>query len=233
LALAALDGPAIAGPPYVTDDPEPTDLHHWEIYNFVSAVSTPGDLEGEAGFDINYGPVKDVQLTAVIPVNFRNARSGGLGEIELAVKYRFLHQDEGGWLPDVAVFPRVFTPAADRRFGSGQLGLFLPVWAEKDVGKWSVFGGGGYDLNPGAGNRDFWLSGLAVTRALSDRFSLGVEAYHQTAATTTARDFTGLNLGATYKLTDHWTLMGAGGPGVESARQQGQYDVYLALEATY
>ena len=40
-ALAAA-GPAWAGPPFVTDDPEPTDLGHWEIYDFVSASQVPG-----------------------------------------------------------------------------------------------------------------------------------------------------------------------------------------------
>jgi hypothetical protein len=223
----------LAGPPYVSDDPEPTDVGHWEIYNFVQTVTVPGDTAGEAGFDINYGPVKDVQLTAVIPVDFRNTKAAGLGDIELAIKYRFLHQDENGWAPDVAIFPRLFTPSADPRFGNGRLGIFLPVWAQKDLGKWSLFGGGGYDINPGPGQRNFWLTGAALSRAVSERLSLGVEVYHQTPDALGARTFTGVNAGATYKLTDHWTLMGAGGPGVQNARQQGQYDVYLALEATY
>jgi hypothetical protein len=29
---ALLPGPASAGPPYTTDDPEPVELHHWEVY---------------------------------------------------------------------------------------------------------------------------------------------------------------------------------------------------------
>src|SRR5579884_3623903 len=33
-ALAGVAAPAMAGPPYLTDDPIPTDLHHWEIYAF-------------------------------------------------------------------------------------------------------------------------------------------------------------------------------------------------------
>ena len=32
---------AAYGPPYVTDDPEPTDTGHWEIYNFVMASARP------------------------------------------------------------------------------------------------------------------------------------------------------------------------------------------------
>ena len=231
--LAALATPALAGPPYVTDDAEPTDLGHWENYTFVSAIHTPGDTAGQAGFDLNYGGFKDVQLTAVIPLDYDTPKTVGLGDVELAVKYKFLHQSDGTLAPDVAVFPRLFVPVQNSRFGPDRAQLFLPLWAEKDWGKWSLFGGGGYELNPGAGARNFWQSGVALSRQINDRFSLGGEIYHQTAETTDARDFTGVNLGATYKFSDHWTLMGAGGPGVQNAREGGQYDVYVALLATY
>jgi len=230
LALAATD--ASAGPPYVTDDPEPTDTGHWEIYNFVAASQTLGDLAGEAGLDLNYGAAKDLQLTAVIPAALDSVSGVGAGVIELAVKYRFLHQAPGSWTPDVSFFPRVFVPTG-ARFDPVRPGLFLPIWAEKDWGPWSLFGGGGLQLNPGAGQRNFWQDGLALSRALGDRVSLGAEVFHQTAQARNAKDFTGVNLGATYKLSQHWTLMAAGGPGVENARQEGQYTFYAALEATY
>ena len=35
LLATGIATPALAGPPFVTDDPEPTDLHKWEIYNFA------------------------------------------------------------------------------------------------------------------------------------------------------------------------------------------------------
>jgi len=236
LALAVtsiLALPAAAGPPGVTDDAEPTDLGHWEIYNFVSGTGVPGEVGGEAGLDLNYGGFKDVQLTAVIPANYQTGAPVGLGDVELAIKYKFLHQVDGGWVPDLAVFPRLFAPTASSQFGPQRLSLLLPIWAQKDFGKWSVFGGGGYTINPGPDNRNFWISGLAATRQLTDRLALGGEVYHQTAADRSSRDFTGLNAGALYKLSDHWSLLAAGGPGVQNARREGQYDFYLALEATY
>jgi hypothetical protein len=240
LAIAAIfalwltyAGPAAAGPPFVTDDPEPTDTSHWEIYNFVSGARTPGDLAGQGGVDINYGGAKDLQLTAVLPIDYQSGLAPGLGDIQLAAKYRFLHQADGSWTPDLAVFPRLFAPTAPRRFGEELPSLFLPVWGEKDFGKWSLFGGGGYEINPGHDNRNFWLSGVTLARAVTDRFTLGAELYHQTPDAPGARDFTGVNLGAIYKVSEHWSLLGAAGPGVQNARQQGQYDVYLSLEATY
>jgi len=224
---------ALAGPPYVTDDPEPTDLGHWENYAFVSGVHTPGDTAGQAGFDLNYGAFKDVQLTAIIPLDYDTRSTAGQGDVVLGVKYRFVHQADGSWAPDVAFFPQLSVPVQNPRFGPDQPQLFLPVWAQKDWGKWSLFGGGGYQINPGSGMRNFWLSGVALSRTIGDRFSLGAEIYHQTANTIEARDYTGVNLGATYRLTDHWALLGAGGPGVQNARQSDLYDFYLALLATY
>jgi hypothetical protein len=231
-ALLAAPAAALAGPPYVTDDPQPTDLGHWEIYNFVDGSRAAGDLSGEFGLDLNYGAAKDAQLTMVVPTAYDNGRDFGAGDLQLAAKYKFLHQSDGSWLPDVAFFPRAFVPTGVR-FDPDRPGILLPIWAEKDFGPWSVFGGGGFQWNPGRNQRNFWQGGLVVTRSFGERFSLGGEVYHQTASTRDGRDLTGVNLGGTWKLSDHWALMAAGGPGIQNARQAGQYDFYFALEATY
>jgi hypothetical protein len=237
LALAGLGlaTPAFSGPPFVSDDPEPTDLGHWEIYAFTGGTHVPGETDGAAGFDINYGGAKDLQLTAVLPLNYQTGADGtvGIGNIELAAKYKFLHQSDGSLIPDVAFFPRAFLPTAGRRFGTRRLSILLPLWAQKDFGKWSLFGGGGYDLNPGPGQRNFWLTGIGLQRAISDRFALGAEVYRQTADADDARRFTGVNVGALYRLSKHWSLIGSAGPGIEHARTQGRYTFYAALKADY
>jgi hypothetical protein len=222
-----------AGPPYVTDDPEPTDTGHWEIYGFLSGVHVPDDTAGQGGLDINYGGARDLQLTVVLPADVSSRVAPGLGDIELAAKYRFPRQAPGSWIPDVAVFPRLIVPTAPRRLGGGEVAAFLPIWAEKDFGPWSVFGGGGYFVNPGPGNRDYWRSGLTLTRAITARLTLGAEIYHQTPAIVGGGAFTGLNGGATWRLSKYWSLLAAAGPGLQNARQGGQYDLYVAVEATY
>ena len=223
--------PGWAGPPYMTDDPEPTDRGRWEVYDFVAGAHVAGDTAGEAGLDLNYGAARDLQLTTTIPAAYeRSDRTHlGLGVVELAAKLKVLHQDRAGL--DVAVFPRLFLPTAPARFASRHANLLLPVWAGRDVGPWSVFGGGGYQLNPGAGHRDFWTGGLAVTRSLGDRLSVGGEVYGRTRDSAQRRDFTGLNLGFTYRFAEHWSLLAAGGPGLQNARQEGRYAFYLALKA--
>ena len=235
---AILAQPAVAGPPYLTDDPVPTDTGHWEIYNYIGGSKGPGGLDGEAGVDLNYGPIKDVQLTAVLPVAFDNprgfSRSGlrtGGGVIELAGKYRFIHQDEKGWTPDLTVFPRFFIPT-DSRYGSGHVSLLLPVWAQKDYGPWSVFGGGGYTINPGAGNRDFWQGGVALSRTMSKRMTLGAELFGQTNDSPGGGGFTAVNFAITYKLVEHWSLLASAGPTRESGGGHAQV-FYLSLKADY
>ena len=247
LSIAGLAGaavcaatPAAAGPPYLTDDPIPTDTGHWEIYNFATAAGAREGLGGSAGVDLNYGPAKDLQITLVLPLAV-TAPSGfslrgiqaGPGQAELAAKYRFLHQVTGSWVPDLAVFPRLFAPAADRRFGDGQAQLLLPVWAQKDFGPWSVFGGGGYEINPGRGQANFWQGGVAVSRTFGERFSLGAELYGQTRQD---RDgggaYTAVNLAATYRVAAHWSLLASAGPTWNTGGADG-YGAYLALKADY
>ena len=108
---------------------------------------------------------RDLQLTMLCapprdPVGSDSASS--LGNIELAAKYRFLHQDQIGW--DVAIFPRYFVKSASSRVGDQHSALLLPVWVQRDLEPWSTFGGGGCVLQNGEDLKDFCLAGWAVTR---------------------------------------------------------------------
>lgn len=239
MLLAGAPEAAFAGPPYLSDDPQPTDAGHWEIYTFATAAGGPDGLDGEAGLDLNYGPATDLQVTAVLPLAFANPEGfgvrrlrGGLGDAELAAKYRFLHQSNGSWTPDVALFPRLFVPTGGRAFGTGHASLFLPLWAEKDFGPWSVFGGGGWQLNPGSGQRDFWQGGVAISRAIGKRGSLGAEVYAQTRDTTDGGAYQAVDIAATYQLVKHWSLLASAGPAWNDGRSRG-YVFYAALKADY
>ena len=234
LAALASAGAALAGPPYVTDDPEPTRTGGWENYAFVSGANTPGDTAGEAGVQLNYGGARDLQLSLDLPLAFDGAHSlrAGGGDVAASAKYRFIHQAEGSWAPDVAVFPAVSLPTGAGAFHTGHVSWFLPAWAQKDFGKWSVFGGGGYDLNPGAAQRNYGLVGGAVTRSFSKRLNLGIEVYHETPQTVGGPAITNLGFGAIYQLTKHWALMASGGPGLQAAGRSETSAFYASLQFT-
>jgi hypothetical protein len=223
---------AVAGPPYATDDPEPTETGHWEIYAFTAGTRADGSFDGVAGADLNYGPLPNVQLTATLPIDFIRDRGmhAGIGDVELGVKYRFINDETAGI--SVAIFPRVILPTASRRFGTGRVQLLLPVWAQKDFGPWSLFGGGGYTINPGAGNRDFWQSGLALTRNVTPRLSLGAEVAHQGPDAAGARSTTALGVGGIYHVAGPFSLLFSGGPVFEHRGGTGA-NAYAALGLSF
>lgn len=235
MALALVTAtPAVAGPPYLTDDPVPTDPGRWEIYAFGSGARASGRTDGEAGLDLNYGAAPDLQLTLVAPVGFKrgDGRHTGRGDVELAAKYRFAHQAPNGRGLDMAVFPAVTLPTGDRQFGERRPTLELPIWAQKEIGPWSMFGGGGYRLRPGDGRRDVWSVGLAVTRAVGERLSVGGEVHHEAAEEAGAGTSTVLALGAAWRASGHWSLLVSGGPDLRSRERDGA-SLYLSLKADY
>ena len=68
IALALLvTNAAMAGPPYVTDDPEPTEYQHYEIYAFTAGTKPADGTGAAAGIDFNYGGAENLQLTMVLP----------------------------------------------------------------------------------------------------------------------------------------------------------------------
>lgn len=126
LAAALAPGGAVAGPPYTTDDPEPVELHHWELYLATQDQWTRAD--GWAGtsphLEVNFGAVPDVQVHLVAPLSWVRPPAGparvGYGDTELGVKLRFVHEDL--WMPQVGTFPllEVSTGDSTRGLGSGE-----------------------------------------------------------------------------------------------------------------
>lgn len=226
--------PAYAGPPYVTDDPEPTRTGGWENYLYLTGTGAPGGETGQAGVELNYGAAPDLQLSLMLPLdyNVHTVPRAGAQDIGAGVKYRFLHASDADWLPDVAAFPAITLPTGARAFSSGHASLFLPVWTEKDFGRWSVFGGGGLQFTPGTGQRCAALAGLALTRGFGRRLTLGVELYHRTPVVPGGPAQTNLGLGAVYQMARHWAVMGSGGPGLETPSRAGASFLYVSLQFT-
>jgi hypothetical protein len=227
-------GVARAGPPYVTDDPEPTDQGHYEVYFFGQGENARDSSGGSAGVDFNYGAVRNLQLTAVVPLSWSSTNSAptqsGLGNVELAAKYRFLQQQSAG--ADLAFFPRVFLPAGSAAVGERHAQLFLPFWVQRSGQQWAVFGGGGCTLNHGSEGRNYCQVGAAVTDQVSSRLQVGAELYHQSAATQGAPASTGAGFGATYDVSEHWHLMFSAGPGLQNPQETGRAMWYVAMLMT-
>ena len=74
----------------------------------------------------------------------------------------------------MAFYPAVLVPIGNQNLGfsSGHVQYFLPIWLQKDFGLWTVYGGGGYWINPGAGNKNYWFTGVAVWRKITEQLEL-------------------------------------------------------------
>ena len=93
LALALVPGTLWAGPPFRTDDPEPVDYQHYELYTFFTGIHLSGDTSGVGpGLEFNYGLIPNGQFHLVAPLAF-DSPSGdmnqfGYGDTELGFKYQ-------------------------------------------------------------------------------------------------------------------------------------------------
>jgi hypothetical protein len=228
-ALAGAAAPAVAGPPYLTDDPVPTDTGHWEIYAFSAGEGHRSTIDMNAGVDLNYGPFKGVQLTSTLPFSFSHDGGtgwhSGTGDVEIGVKYRFFHDEKRGL--SAAIFPRVILPTSSLG-QDGKTRFLLPLWLGKDfAGGTSLFGGGGYLINPGPGNRDFWQAAVALTHDLGGGVSAGTEITRQGPDTVGGTAQTRVGVGSIVHVTGPANLLFSGGP--TWADHRTGYHFYAAL----
>lgn len=234
LCATTFAAPALAGPPFLSDDPVPTAYQTYEIYGFANGVSARDGTAGDAGIDFNYGATPDIQLTAAFPISYEGPKGGhftsGVGNIELAAKFRVLHQESFGW--DVAVFPRLFLPSGSN-LGDRHASFLLPVWIGKAWGDWSTFGGGGCALNRGGGSQDFCLAGWALSRKALPDLTLGAEIFHQTADAKDASASTILGIGATYDIDENIHLLGYAGAGLQNTAENGRATWYASILFTF
>jgi hypothetical protein len=205
LALALWTRPAWAGPPYVTDDPEPTDYRHWEIYT-GTMYENDGDRESSAGLpfaEFNYGALPNVQVSVAGQLSDDRAgleRSYAYGITEFGIKTRFVQESAGR--PQISFYPSVQVPSQ-----GGHIVTFLPVWLQKSAGPWTFFGGGGLYLNPGPGMRNYTFLGGAAERALSPATSLGIELYHQGSSSADEPGTTASNIGLTSRIGAYHAIL--------------------------
>ena len=214
LMLAASRAPA--GPPYVTDDPEPVDFHHWEVYlSSIYQHYTGGSFGTLPHIEVNNGVSPNLQLHIIVPAAFSAVPGGpmlyGLGDTELGAKFRFVQESKN--MPMVGVFPLLEVPTGDagRGLGTGHLQTFLPVWVQKSWGAWTSYGGGGYWINPGAGNRNYWLFGGLIQKDLNKHWTLGIELFDTTSSAVGVGNQFNFNIGGQYNFDDgHHVLFSVG-----------------------
>ncbi len=234
-ALALLPAIASAGPPYVTDDPEPVAYRHWEFYLAMQNEVTSNGSAGTAPhFEVNFGAAPNLQLHLIAPLAYSRPTGGptayGLGDVELGAKLRFVEESES--IPMVGTFPQIELPfgSESRGLGAGHLRAFLPVWLQKSFGPWMSYGGGGYWINPGAGNRDYWSVGWLVQRQVSKLASVGGEVFYTTPDRVGGDGNLRFNVGLVLDFNDHHHFLASAGRSISGDTL---FQSYLSYQLTF
>jgi hypothetical protein len=194
---------ALAGPPFMTDDPEPIEYRHSEAYVFSTMDKGPGGTQYLApAFEFNTSPLEDLHLHAMVP--FVSLQPDGAqnqygpGDVELGVKYRFVHETDSR--PQVGIFPmlELRTGDPDKGLGNGKTWWTFPVWAQKSFGPWTTYGGGGRAFNSAPGMLNYNFGGWLLQRSVTDDLILGGEVFAQGAQSVDGEHSTFLNFGGYY-----------------------------------
>lgn len=212
-----------AGPPFLTDDPEPVELNHWEFYVFGQGDQASGyDAITGPAIEMNYGILPNTQLHLIAPIaNFSSSRFGwasGYGDTELGMKYRFL--DETDSLPQIGIFPmaELATGNSSKGLGNGRIWYRLPLWVQKSWGPWTSYGGGGVALNSAPGQRNSGFAGWLVQRDLGKYISLGTEVFCQGSDAIGGPGSAITNIGGSVNFTEKFNLLFSVGHSISGER---------------
>jgi hypothetical protein len=215
LCSSLIIAPIHAGPPFVTDDPEPPPPGGWEINVPFILERTPGKTEMDAPlFDLNYG-LPDIQLKLEIPVSIvnrdNNGTATGVGELLLGVKWRFFNNEK--WQVQLGIYPQLLLPTGNRArdLGQGRPAFVLPLVAQKSWEKWTIYGNVGYWWQTASETRNYVYAGAVLEREINERLELGVELFGNSPKERGGDSDLAFNIGGTWKLSQHLNLLFAGG----------------------
>lgn len=214
VVLTVVPAVARAGPPYLTDDPDPVAYHHWELYlgsqwDQIERGSVDGSLPH---VEVNFGVVPGAMLHVRMPAQLVESPDGstayGPGDLELGANIRIVK--EGARCPQIGTFPIAVLPTGSesRGLGSGTVQLFLPIWLMKTVGPWVFDGGGGIRFSDDGDDAEL---GTFIQRSFGQVVTLGAEVF-VTVPFDGTHTRTQLDAALILDLTDVHHLLMSGGP---------------------
>jgi hypothetical protein len=206
---------AQAGPPFVTDDPEPPPSGGWEINVPFIIERTPGKTEMDSPLlDFNYG-LPNVQLKLEFPIKIvhedSDGTAAGAGDLLLGVKWRFLNNERSRL--QLGIYPQLLLPTGDhaRGLGDGRPAFVLPLVAQKNWDKWTLYGNVGFWWQTAAETRNYVYAGAVLEREINQRLTLGIELFGNSPKERGGRSDVAFNLGGTWKMSKHSNLLFAAG----------------------
>ena len=230
---------AWAGPPFITDDPETLEYQQWEVNYAVAKSWRQGESSAATpSIDINYGASPNLQLHIQPRYSYERSMTGnhfGIDDTEVGMKYRFLNIQHDNFSFMVGTYPMLQLPTGDPKLGSnrGKVQSFLPLWLQGNIDKWTIYGGMGYRINPGNGNKNSLFVGMTTLYEVTQDFKLGGEIFHESPNSLDGVGSTGFNLGGSYSLTHDYNVLFAAGKGLKNVSSTNELSTYLALQVLY
>ena len=208
---------AWAGPPFLTDDPEPVDTGHFEFYLFSTLDKSGGnDLIQGPAVEFNWGAMPNLQLHIVTTLTYssfsRNEFSEyGLGDSEAGFKLRFAGKEPDSLQMGIFPMAEISTGDSSRGLGNGLTWYKVPLWIQKRWGPWTTYGGGGYAFNAAPGARNYPFGGWLLQRDLNDWLTVGGEVFAQGQDTDSDQGFLLANIGGYLNFSPQFSLLFSGG----------------------
>lgn len=249
IVLAGACRPALAGPPLITDDPDPVDKGHWEInIPYTLDLSHP-DADGKRTWtheapllDINYGAFEGMHVKLEVPTPLIIDEPGqgpraGIGDASLGTKIRLINEEKDGTPFSLSIFPALGIPTGDsgRGLGTGSPSILLPVQVGRRFfdDKLFLYGDLGYKEQFDRSQPDTWQVGIAAEAEVVEGFTLCAELRYEYGLRG-APDDALWQLGVKYQLSEHVGLMGAAGrsfdPDVDSGSD---LLVYIGVQLSF
>jgi hypothetical protein len=219
----------IAGPPILTDDTGTPGPGKWETnIGFTVEKRQDTNLYNTPALDLNYGVGDRIQLNysvSWIVLDATNeAAKSGLGNSEVAVKWRFLDKDKDGMA--LSVYPRFIfnNPAssADRGLVDKGTVFRLPFQMEKKIGMIIINPEIGHDFRQEGG--DQWLYALALKYDEIKGIEVLAEVFG-TADNSFKNQENVFNIGVRKDLSENFTLHASAG---RSLRQSPDHPTLLS-----
>jgi hypothetical protein len=214
--LCLLCATPYAGPPFISDNPEPVKEGHWWLYLFCTADRTRNETNLNApAIEVDWGFKHNYELHLVVPIASNLPRHGksntGLGDTEVGMTYRFIEETKN--CPQVGFVPILNCPTGDkgRNLGNGRFWVKLPLWLQKSWDKWTTYGGGGYAINTAPGKKNFPYAGWVIQRELTDTFTFGSELYYQGKDSKSTDSFVILDGGGYLNFSKNFSLLFSAG----------------------
>lgn len=237
LSLSIIGLNCLAGPPFVTDDPEPVDQGKWEINNALTTIKSQNIQSGSfPSVDINYGLVNDVQIHFQPAVSYSSTnaiRHYYWDDPEIGLKYRYINSNIDDLHFMISLYPiaKICSSYANTCGRTIYDQFYLPIWTQIDYGLWTIYGGGGIKKNNFDQNSiNSHFEGFTILRQTLSDLQIGIELYRDSAQTISSLPTTGFNLGGKFDFNEKYHFLFSAGRAIDNEYYTNQKAAYLALQ---